>query len=116
MDSKREWPIVDAALTLRVLSKYEGSHGLIRRANVPCEMFNEVEPAMSAIDVLECDCGKWDDACPPPVFAAAALAFAEALEKMIERFFTGHRVRTSSTTLTNAARYGTDVDVTLNLS
>ena len=33
-----------------------------------------------------------------------------------DRFFTGHRVRISSTTLTNAARYGTDVDVTLNLS
>jgi hypothetical protein len=35
---------------------------------------------------------------------------------IFKRFLIGHRVRTSSTTLTSAARYGIDVGVTLNLS
>ena len=57
-----------------------------------------------------------DDGFVPLVFDDVELVLDEALAKMTERFFTGHRVRTSSTTLTNAARYGTDVAVTLNLS
>ena len=43
-------------------------------------------------------------------------AVAVVVGMICERLLIGHRVRTSSTTLTNAARYGIDVGVTLNLS
>lgn len=44
------------------------------------------------------------------------VALELADETITGRCLTGHRVRTSSTTLTKAARYGIDLGVTLNLS
>ena len=74
---------------------------------------------MSAIDVLEWDCGRCVKALLFDVATFAGLPVtpvALAGGTKFERLFIGHRVRISSTTLTKAVRYGIDVGVTLNLS
>jgi hypothetical protein len=61
MDNKLELLNVNPPPTFRVLSKSDGSHDFNRRERTPCETLSDVEPIISAIDVLECDRGKCDN-------------------------------------------------------
>jgi hypothetical protein len=104
--------------TFRVLSIYDASQDFCRRGYKPCWILSKVEfvpiaaaAAKSAIDVLEWDWANCDNGWTVDVEEVFVVDGT-----IIGRCLTGHRPRTSSTTLINAAKYGTDVRVTLNLS